>query len=110
VLFSVFFGGMAAWQALFPSRLLASNVMKFMGERSYSIYLLHPWIMFWLLPANQWIYGKLEVVTGSWAILANAVFTIAVTVACSIVTYHFIEKPGVECGRRLITRLRTHPI
>lgn len=106
VLFSVFFGGMAAWQALFPSRLLASNAMKFMGERSYSIYLLHPFIIFWLLPANRWLYARLETVIGEWAFLGNAVFTIIVTVTVAAITYELIEKPCVELGRRLMTRLR----
>jgi peptidoglycan/LPS O-acetylase OafA/YrhL len=108
MLFSVFFGGMAVWQALFPSRFLASKPMTFMGERSYSIYLLHPWIMFWFLPANQWLYAKLEIVIGSWAFLANAFFTMTVTVMASAIAWRFIEKPGMECGKRLIARLRNH--
>src|SRR5262249_20273355 len=40
------FGTLCAWQAVRPSRLLSCAAMQWLGERSFSIYLMHGLVIF----------------------------------------------------------------
>ncbi len=107
MVWSVLFGAVIVWQALFPSRPLASLCMEFLGERSYSIYLLHPMVIFWLTPINQRLYADISSSVGPWAFLPCAAITLGVVIGCSTVTHRCIEVPGINLGRMLISRTRT---
>jgi peptidoglycan/LPS O-acetylase OafA/YrhL len=106
LVWALLFGVVLMWQALFPLRLLASVPMEFLGERSYSVYLLHRMVIFGLTPVNQRLYGASAELIGPWAFVVCAALTLAVVVACSAATYRFIEVPGIQAGRAVIAWAR----
>ena len=52
-IWAVLFTALIAWQALAPSRVLGAAPFEFAGERSFSIYLIHPMVIFGLTPVNK---------------------------------------------------------
>jgi peptidoglycan/LPS O-acetylase OafA/YrhL len=105
---SVCFGLLCAWQAATPSRWLANSAMQWLGERSFSIYLLHP------LTINQlarhdvysWVWQSLEPTIGAWAYLPCVALTLTIVLSLSAVTYALIERPGQKLGAAIIAALR----
>jgi peptidoglycan/LPS O-acetylase OafA/YrhL len=99
-----------AWQAAAPSRILASRPMQWLGERSFSIYLLHPFVVITLMRHGTYaaIYRSLEPI-GAWAYLACVGLTAAIVVTAAAVTYRAIEMPGQAFGAALIRRSYARP-
>ncbi len=94
------------WQSLLPSYVLASKVFWFLGERSFSIYLLHPIVITFSKGPLMAVYGALSVPLGAYAFFVCAAFVISVTLMFAEFTYRLIEVPGINLGRRLITEGR----
>lgn len=88
--------------ALCPTRWLVNGVTSYLGKVSYSLYLLHPTIVFLLIPAYRRIYAEFGSLTV--AFLACLALTLAVCLPLSSLTYRFVEKPGIQLGRRLAVR------
>ena len=105
-IWAVLFTALIAWQALAPSRVLGAAPFEFAGERSFSIYLIHPMVIFGLTPVNKGLYAVLEPTVGAWAFIACAMLTLGAVLVISMVAYRLIEVPGMHLGRLLITRLR----
>jgi peptidoglycan/LPS O-acetylase OafA/YrhL len=101
-------------QALRPSHILSSSPMQWIGERSFSIYLLHPFVIYKLSVAGFyiWMYAALNSF-GSWAFVVCALASILVVLPLAAITYLCIERPGQLLGRILIRSLTrktlTHP-
>lgn len=97
----VFFG-LALALASYPIRLLVNRVTRYVGELSYSAYLVH----FAVLDGCVKLLNAIPAISHHplfylvLLVLAGAAGTIVV----SICTYRFIERPGREIGRRLIAR------
>lgn len=95
------------WQVLSPSRWLASPKLQWMGERSYSIYLLHPFIVQQF--AARGAYAAIDAWTGpwlgDWAFLISFALTLAAVAIAAAVAYQIIERPGQHLGTVLIHRL-----
>lgn len=83
-----------------PLRLLRWRPVNYLGEISYSVYLLH---LVLLVPAASLIARD----TGLQG-LALAGVSFAVTLpfvfAGSSLLYHFVERPGIKLGKRLFAR------
>lgn len=98
------FIGLAVWQSVAPSAWAANRLLEYMGERSFSIYLIHPVvIIFWkiLLPASyQWATNLPDV----WAFVVSAAIICVGVLAIAELTYRFIEVPGIGLSRRLVKR------
>lgn len=94
------------WQAVRPSRVLSSQPMQWVGERSYSIYLLHPLIIRQLIHSDIYstIYSALHYI-GAWAYLVCVSVTIGLVLLAAAITYRFIEIPGQRFGGLLIRLL-----
>jgi peptidoglycan/LPS O-acetylase OafA/YrhL len=107
LLWGVVFAISASWQALFPSRAIANKAFVWIGERSYSGYLLHPIVIILMRPINHHIYQTFEASIGAYAFFVCSAITIAIVLLLSAVTYKLIERPGIEYGRRLILRNRS---
>lgn len=105
MLWSLCFGGLVAWQAAAPARLLASWPLRFLGERSYGIYLLHPLLIVLFADPIRRVHAACLPALGDWAFLAAGGFVTAVVVAAAAATYALVEQPGIRAGRRLIGRL-----
>ena len=112
ILWSCGFGVLCAWQAEVPSRWLANSAMQWLGERSFSIYLLHP------LAINQltrhdvysWVWQSLEPTIGAWAYLPCVALTLTIVLSLSAVTYALIEKPGQKLGAAIIAAFRARRV
>jgi peptidoglycan/LPS O-acetylase OafA/YrhL len=84
-----------------PSRVrhaafLRSPVVVVLGEISYSIYLVHPLV---IAVGQTYLHG-----------LARMAFVIIGTVAVSLLTFRFIERPGMAVGRRVARLFPTKPL
>jgi peptidoglycan/LPS O-acetylase OafA/YrhL len=96
------FGALCVWQALVPGACNASGPFVYLGERSYSIYLVHPMVI--LLPRKQWeaLDQALDAAIGRGSFLVIALLVLSITFALASVTYRWIEVPGIRFGSRLI--------
>jgi exopolysaccharide production protein ExoZ len=90
------------WQALRPSRLLRSRPALWLGERSYSIYLLHFLLILALRPAYAWVVGQTG--QGGAAFLACAAITLPPLCLAAALGYRLVELPGMALGRRMTGR------
>ncbi|MBJ8051852.1 acyltransferase [Bacillus cereus] len=76
------------------SKLLLIKPVQFIGEISYSLYLVHPIV---LLTTVHIFYGKISV---PLILLISFLFTMVVSVLC----YKIIEIPSIKIGRKLATK------
>ncbi len=101
------FVGMAVWQSVEPSGWAANRLFEHLGERSFSIYLIHPIVItFWkvLLPSShQWATN----LPGVLSFIMSAAIVMLGVLVISELTYRFIEVPGIVVSRRLVRRLST---
>jgi peptidoglycan/LPS O-acetylase OafA/YrhL len=96
------YGCMFIGLALSPWWLVVNRTTRYLGKISYSLYLLHPTIVFLLTPAYRWLYAEVPFVTV--AFLGSVALTFAVTVPLSIITYELIEVPGIALGKLVVAR------
>lgn len=108
VLWSCALGMICAWQAVAPSWLLATRPMQWVGERSFSVYLLHPFVIFWLIKAGAYaaIYAAFAPVIGLWSYLVCLALNVALVLPSAALTYRLIEVPGQKIGALLVRSLR----
>lgn len=93
--------------SIFPIGLFVNRLSLFWGKLSYSLYLNHPTLVFLLIPIYRKIYDlplPLELKLGACFLLVLALLTII-----SFITYHLIEKPGMQLGTMLIKRFLSAP-
>lgn len=81
---------------------MVSPVPVFLGTISYSLYLDHPRLIAALTPAYVAIYGWAGYPLFGFA--TCLAMTLAVLLAISVLTYRWIEKPGMDLGARLARR------
>lgn len=82
-----------------PLPLIVNRLTSFLGKLSYSVYLIHPSMVFFMAPLYRKIYGAVpDVFT---AFTACFLLTMCVVVALSYVTYRFVEEPGIRLGKKL---------
>ncbi len=86
----------------FFGRLLNMKVPKLLGKYSYSIYMTHMFFIIILEDFIEHVLGvQLKSVDGLVAILVNLSLLIGVIIY-SHYTYHYIEKPGRDFGKKYI--------
>jgi peptidoglycan/LPS O-acetylase OafA/YrhL len=88
--------------ALFPWRLVVNRVTTFLGKVSYSVYLLHPTLVYLLIPVYRRIHEQQTDL--SVAFLACTGLTFLLLIPLAWVSYRLIEVPGVRLGKRLEAR------
>src|SRR6185436_3076581 len=81
------------------SRFLQRPTVRFLGDVSYSLYLIHAALL--LAAIHAW-HGRAPLAV----ILAG---TFAVTLPAAWLSYRFIELPAIQAGRWLCDRLRRSP-
>jgi peptidoglycan/LPS O-acetylase OafA/YrhL len=96
------FGILLLGLALHGPRLLVNGCTRFLGRISYSLYLVHPVVIFGLRSVYAHLAG-LDLPNGAGFVLGVAA-TLLVLVPLAAVSYHLIEEPGLRLGRRLIRR------
>ncbi len=78
------------------SRLAKSWLLDYIGEISYSVYLLHPLVL----------YSLSAVLGPTWLAL---VLTMSLSLLAAHFSYHWIEKPAIRLGKRLLSRMHPAP-
>ena len=86
-----------------PARLFVNRASVFLGRISYSVYLTHFIALHLVIWASRGLYEPRF--HRSLPFLGAFALVLALTVLASTVTYHLVELPGQELGRRLIRRL-----
>lgn len=102
VLWGIGLSALCAWQSREPSGVIASYAFEYLGERSFSIYLLHPVILFYSKGYLLKVYGVCSAIIGTYSYFICAsvlLFAVLIVAEC---TYRLIEVPGINLGRRLI--------
>lgn len=82
--------------------VLVNSVMIFLGTISYSLYLNHLFVIHLLEPLYRKIY------LSTWPSLLSyslcLVITLVLVITLSMLTYRFIEVPGIRYGKKIIRR------
>jgi peptidoglycan/LPS O-acetylase OafA/YrhL len=104
VLWGLGFTALAIWQGSRPSRLIANRMFGFLGERSFSIYLLHPLVILFAKPYVIQIYEALKPVIGPYAYFVSATALMVIILLGAEVTYRLVELPGINVGRKILNR------
>jgi len=89
---------------LYDFRIMRARALRFYGKISYSVYLWHTVVIFWLMSELHRIYGIALPVGLKYS--ACFVLVLAVTTAIAYGTYRIIEQPGEWLGKRIFARLR----
>lgn len=106
IVWGIGLSALCVWQSLRPGYLIANRFFEFLGERSFSIYLLHPIIIVLTKPTLVSIYAALSPYLGASAFFVCAALVTGVILAVAECTYRLVEVPGIQLGRRLITLRR----
>ncbi|MHB1957033.1 MAG: acyltransferase family protein [Sulfobacillus sp.] len=82
-------------------RLFTRNrLLGYVGTHSYSLYLWH-WL---ILQAILLRFVPDMHMTGTRGLLLRVAVLLPLSLGVSMVSYRFIEQPGIRCGRRWIAR------
>jgi peptidoglycan/LPS O-acetylase OafA/YrhL len=102
VLWGLGLTALCVWQGANPSRIIANGLLEHLGERSFSIYLLHPVVIYAFKAYLVKVYEFLKPFIGLSAFFISAIFLIALILIFAEFTYRFIEVPGINFGKKLI--------
>lgn len=89
-------------QLLNPFILISNKVFVYLGKISFSLYLLHPLLVYGLRPLYRKIY-HFGIYPG-YAYFLSVTMTLLLIVPLAHVTYSYIESPGINMGKWLIDR------
>ena len=106
VLWGIAFAALTLWQSRWPSGWCANRVFEYVGERSYSVYLLHPVMIALLKSPIQSLYGMLQPMLGAYAFFFCALVVLVPLLLVAELSYRLIEIPGIRYGRRINSRIR----
>lgn len=93
-------------QSIRPSWVTANVAMQYLGERSFSIYLVQLPLIWIITP----LYSPIINYFGGYTLqtyLTCAVLTFILVIAVSELTYRLVEIPGVNIGRAIIAKRRS---
>lgn len=84
--------------------LFHNKFFNYAGKWSYSIYLVHPLVIFSSKPLYSYIYTFIGNSTVSFYV--SLLYTLLVVLALSFLAYTFIEEKGVNFGKVYINKLK----
>ncbi|HWB24663.1 MAG TPA: acyltransferase [Chitinophagaceae bacterium] len=103
IVISVFFAINIFFLAQHPAMLFNNKVTRFLGEISFSLYLVHFIVVYVLadyFPLSANPYSRFFELYG---------LTILISCGIATLTYRFIERPGIAAGSRFIKRKSPQP-
>jgi peptidoglycan/LPS O-acetylase OafA/YrhL len=106
ILWGVGFACLCVWQSTLPSRWSANVVFEYLGERSFSVYLLHPIIIFLLRNQIQGIYRSMTPYLDAHAYFVCGLLLLIPLLAFSELSFRLIEVPAINFGKKIIRRIR----
>jgi peptidoglycan/LPS O-acetylase OafA/YrhL len=108
--FSVFLGSLLAFPnaAVLP-RLLVAKPLVWLGQRSYSIYMVHAFVVllaeYFVRALGSRPVAALDSVYGGLAPTLNLVVVLAAVLALSNFTYRYVELPGSRLLRNVFRKI-----
>ena len=87
---------------LHPTPLIVNPITTFFGKISYSLYLLHPPLIFLLIPLFRYYY--LQSGSNVSAYLLSLATTLVILIPVAYLSFLFIESPGIRLGSFLIKK------
>ncbi|MDX2277381.1 MAG: hypothetical protein NW206_18190 [Hyphomonadaceae bacterium] len=107
-LWGVLFAVLCLWFTVRPLSMLRWAPLQYLGERSYSLYLVHFPMMLLLMTPMRWLLVTTEPTIGTaWATAIAIAVVYASVVLVSAISYRLIERPGMELGRHFERRVAT---
>ncbi|MDV3351555.1 acyltransferase [Leptolyngbyaceae cyanobacterium CCMR0082] len=103
-IWAINFGILINFLFLNSHRLIVNKFTCFYGKISYSLYLLHPFLIYALIPTYKRIYA-LNLDSQLVKLSICMLITLAILTPLSMLTFRYIEKPGLNFGKRLISRI-----
>jgi peptidoglycan/LPS O-acetylase OafA/YrhL len=86
--------------AILPTRVLVNRATLFCGRISYSIYLIHPLVVWTIRPIYQHCYA--DGVPISISFLACVAITASIVLPLAWIVYHLVEVPGMRLGKSVL--------
>jgi peptidoglycan/LPS O-acetylase OafA/YrhL len=108
VVWGLSLAALCLWQSAKPSLIMAHGLFQYLGERSFSIYLVHPVVIVFSKAYLLEGYEELLSFIGAYAFFVCATLILVVILLCAELTYRLIEVPGIHLGRRLIVWKRNY--
>jgi peptidoglycan/LPS O-acetylase OafA/YrhL len=82
-----------------PLKWVVNSVTAHLGKISYSVYLIHPTVVYLLIPVYRKIYDIVP--TTSLAMMACFAVTFSIVILIAELTYRFVEEPGIKLGKKV---------
>ena len=101
VVFMSFVLSVSCW----PNRLIVNRILIGLGSISFSLYLLHPLVIVILIFLG--IYNRITAALGNGYInfFVCLLITAGILIPMSLLSFRFIEKPGIYLGKQLAHRI-----
>lgn len=106
IFWGIGFSLLCMWQAGNPSRWVVNKFFEYAGERSYSIYLMHPIVIMLFRDQISATYNALTPIMGLYAYFVCAAILLIPLFVCAEMTYRLIEVPGIRWGKRISNQIR----
>jgi peptidoglycan/LPS O-acetylase OafA/YrhL len=90
--------------SLNPNRFIVNRFTRFFGAISYSLYLIHPFIIEPLKPMYLYIYDH-TILSTDLSLILCILLTLLFVIPVSLLTYHLIETPGIRMGKKVMAML-----
>lgn len=101
---SIAFALMTLSLSMLPeNRLIVNGLTRFYGTISYSLYLVHPFLVEPLKPLYVYLFSHIG--SADICLPLCVLITMIIVTPISLLTYHLIEAPGMRWGKKLIARL-----
>lgn len=89
--------------SLTPNRIIVNRFTRFFGTISYSLYLIHPFIVEPLKSSYAYIYDN-TILSSDFSLFLCIVLTLMIAIPISLLTYYLIETPGIKLGKKVIAK------
>ena len=100
VIFGLAFLVLAYGLSIYRFKLIVNPVINYIGKVSYSMYLVHIAVLFWLNNYNLVDYWN----NGTLNFLTRFLVVLLFTTLISTLTYNIIEVPFQKAGNKIINR------
>ncbi|WP_026727817.1 acyltransferase family protein [Flavobacterium denitrificans] len=87
-----------------PIALLHNKFFNYAGKWSYSIYLIHPLVIFSSKPIYDYIYLVFPLTSISFCVCL--LYTLIIVVGMSYISFRFIEETGIKKGKSIIEKFK----
>lgn len=100
---SLFCSTLIVGLGLAPVRFAVNRITTFFGEISYSVYLSHSAGCLLVAPLSPWFFDRFSTLL---AFVLCYLLLMLFVIPVSLISYRYVETPGIALGRRLISRIR----